>query len=98
MNLLYLIDVDRIHRFDRTHDVGPIEPDPVQISVRVAAGPAVPARWPERQQAGGPGPGLKGSYHSWRVGIGAPAKSFMTLPGRRVDDMRACMMASTVVG
>ena len=28
VNLLYLIDVDRI-RFDRTHDVGPIEPDPV---------------------------------------------------------------------
>ncbi len=29
VNLLYLRDVDRIHRFDRTHDVGPIEPDPV---------------------------------------------------------------------
>ena len=29
VNLLYLLGVDRIHRIDRTHDVGPIEPDPV---------------------------------------------------------------------
>jgi hypothetical protein len=28
VNLLYTIDVDRI-RIDRTHDVGPIDPDPV---------------------------------------------------------------------
>ncbi len=28
VNLLYLGGVDRIHRIDRTHDVGPIEPDP----------------------------------------------------------------------
>ena len=29
VNLLYTIDVDRIHRIDRTHDVGSIDPDPV---------------------------------------------------------------------
>ncbi len=29
VNLLYFIDVDRIHRIDRTHIVGPIDPDPV---------------------------------------------------------------------
>ncbi len=29
VNLLYFIDVDRIHRIDRTHDVGSIDPDPV---------------------------------------------------------------------
>jgi hypothetical protein len=28
VNLLYTIDIDRIHRIDRTHDVGPIDPDP----------------------------------------------------------------------
>ncbi len=28
VNLLYLIDVDRIHRIDRTRDVGSIDPDP----------------------------------------------------------------------
>ena len=28
-NLLYLIGVDRIHRINRTHDVGSIDPDPV---------------------------------------------------------------------
>ncbi len=30
MTLLYLLDVDRIHRIDRTHDVGLIDPDPVK--------------------------------------------------------------------
>ncbi len=29
VNLLYLIDGDRIHRIDRTRDVGSIDPDPV---------------------------------------------------------------------
>ncbi len=29
VNLLYLIDLHRINMFDGTHDVGPIEPDPV---------------------------------------------------------------------
>jgi len=29
VNLLYSIDIDRIHRIDRTHDVGSIDPDPV---------------------------------------------------------------------
>ncbi len=29
VNLLYLLDVARIHRIDRTHDVGSIDPDPV---------------------------------------------------------------------
>ncbi len=29
VNLLYFIDVDRIHRIDRTHGVGSIDPDPV---------------------------------------------------------------------
>ena len=29
VNLLYVLDVDRIHRIDRTHDVGSIDPDPV---------------------------------------------------------------------
>ncbi len=29
VNLLYLLGVDRIHRIDRTHDVGSIDPDPV---------------------------------------------------------------------
>ncbi len=29
VNLLYFIDVDRIHRIDRTRDVGSIDPDPV---------------------------------------------------------------------
>ena len=29
MNLLYLMDGDRIHRIDRTRDVGSIDPDPV---------------------------------------------------------------------
>ncbi len=28
-DLLYFIGVDRIHRIDRTHDVGSIDPDPV---------------------------------------------------------------------
>ncbi len=28
VNLLYLIDVDGIHRIDRTRDVGSINPDP----------------------------------------------------------------------
>ncbi len=28
-SLLYFIDVGRIHRYDRTHDVGSINPDPV---------------------------------------------------------------------
>ncbi len=28
-DLLYFIAVDRIHRIDRTHDVGSIDPDPV---------------------------------------------------------------------
>jgi hypothetical protein len=28
VNLLYLIDVDRIHRIDRTHDLDSIDPDP----------------------------------------------------------------------
>ena len=28
VNLLYFIDVDRIHRIDRTRDVGSIDPDP----------------------------------------------------------------------
>ncbi len=28
-DLLYLKSVDRIHRIDRTHDVGSIDPDPV---------------------------------------------------------------------
>jgi len=29
VNLLYTIDGDRIHRIDRTGDVGSINPDPV---------------------------------------------------------------------
>ena len=29
VNLLYSIDLDRIHRIYRTHDVGTIDPDPV---------------------------------------------------------------------
>ena len=29
VNLLYFIDVDRIHRIDRIRDVGSIDPDPV---------------------------------------------------------------------
>jgi hypothetical protein len=29
VNLLYFIDVDQIHRIDRTRDVGSIDPDPV---------------------------------------------------------------------
>jgi len=29
VNLLSRIDVDRIHRIDRTRDVGSIDPDPV---------------------------------------------------------------------
>jgi hypothetical protein len=29
VNLLYLIDIDRIHRIDPTRDVGSIDPDPV---------------------------------------------------------------------
>ncbi len=29
MRLLYFIGVDRIHRIDRTRDVGSIDPDPV---------------------------------------------------------------------
>jgi hypothetical protein len=29
VNLLYLIAGDRIHRIDRTRDVGSIDPDPV---------------------------------------------------------------------
>ncbi len=29
VNLLYVIDVDRIHRIDRNPDVGSIYPDPV---------------------------------------------------------------------
>ncbi len=28
VNLLYLIDLDRIHRIDLTHQVGSIDPDP----------------------------------------------------------------------
>ena len=27
VNLLYVIDADRVHRIDRTHDVGSIDPD-----------------------------------------------------------------------
>ena len=30
LNLLYFIDVDRIHRIDRTRDMASIDPDPVQ--------------------------------------------------------------------
>jgi hypothetical protein len=29
VNLLYTIDLDRIHRIDWPHDVGTINPDPV---------------------------------------------------------------------
>jgi hypothetical protein len=29
LNLLYFIGVDRIHRIDRTREVGSIDPDPV---------------------------------------------------------------------
>ncbi len=29
VNLLYFIDVDRMHGIDRTRDVGSINPDPV---------------------------------------------------------------------
>jgi hypothetical protein len=29
VNLLYFIDVDRIHRIDRTREMGSIDPDPV---------------------------------------------------------------------
>ncbi len=29
MNLLYFIDGDRVHRIDRTRDMGSIDPDPV---------------------------------------------------------------------
>jgi len=37
VNLLYLIDVDRIHRIDRTRDVGSIDPDPVYRLIRASS-------------------------------------------------------------
>ncbi len=44
VNLLYFIGVDRIHRIDRTRDVGSIDPDPVQADadpVQIASAAAI---------------------------------------------------------
>ncbi len=56
VNLLYGIDLDRIHRIDRTHDVGAIDPDPSSLAPDPDGWRQPQTHGPERRLDGAPAP------------------------------------------